>query len=196
MTKYTEITDSRLQSRVRTRYTKDITALEMLGFRSLAYKLEAKGPFSALLYLPVLPLMLRAKEVLVFPYPLRLAVANALLVHSEPPTIADCMGLGVKLYTNFSDGTLLISSTLLSHDALQGPPVRNPTSRIIRTPPLASLKEAWQSHQSRITQLQAIGKTISTTKSFADYVDMSKREEVDLRHAELALHSPQEPTRR
>ena len=106
MTKYREITDSSLQSRVCTRYSTNIAALEALGFRRLAFKLEARGPFSALLYLPLLPLMRRAKEVLVFPFPLRLAVANVLLVHSEPSSIASCMGLGVKFYTNFSDHSL------------------------------------------------------------------------------------------
>ena len=107
-TKYTEITDSRLQSRVSARYTIDIAALEALGFRPLGFKLEARGPFSAFMYLPLLPLMRRAKEVLVFPFPFRLAVANPLLVHSEPSSIATCMGLVVKFYTNFSDHSHLI----------------------------------------------------------------------------------------
>src|SRR4030088_825155 len=107
MTNYKEITDSRLQSRVRARYATDMAALEALGFSCLAFKLESRGPFSALLYLPVLPLMRRAKEVLVFPFPLRLAAANVLFVHSEPPAIASCMGLGVKFYTSFSDCLLI-----------------------------------------------------------------------------------------
>jgi len=91
MTKYTEITDSGLQSRVRSRYRAEIAALEVLGFRHLAFRLEALGPFSALLRLPLLPLMRRAGEVLVFPFPFRLALANVLFVHSEPPSIASCM---------------------------------------------------------------------------------------------------------
>ena len=85
MTKYTEIRDERLQLRVRARYAKDIATLEALGFRQLAFKQEARAPFSALAHLPLLPLMRRAKEVLVFPFPLRLAVANILLFHEQPP---------------------------------------------------------------------------------------------------------------
>src|SRR3974390_357317 len=134
MTKYSEITSARLQLRVRTRYANEISVLEALGFRSLTFKLEARAPFSALSYLPVLPSMLRAKEVLAFPFPLRLALANVLFVHSDPPSIADCMGLGVKFYTSFSDGYLLISSTLASHVALQDPSLRSPQSKIIRNP--------------------------------------------------------------
>jgi hypothetical protein len=187
MTKYTEITDAKLQSRVRIRYSSEIAALQGLGFRCLTFKLEARAPFSALLYLPVLPLMLRAKEVLVFPFPLRLAAANVLFVHSEPPSIASCMGLGVKFYTNFSDGSLLISSTLASHAVLQDPAVQSPGSKIIRTPPVSALDQAWLLHQSRVAELQAIGKKSGSTASFADYINISEREEADLRHAGSAL---------
>jgi hypothetical protein len=187
MTKYTEIEDFRLQARVRTRYASDIAALETLGFRHLAFKLETRAPFSALAYLPVLPLMRRAKEVLVFPFPLRLAAANLLFSHGEPSTIASCMGLGVKFYTNFSDHSLLISSTLLSHAALQAPGIRDPNSKIVRTPPCSSLEETWLSHKSQIAEMEATGKKISGTSSFAHYVEISEREEADLRHAESAL---------
>ncbi|SRR6266403_1191519 len=180
MTEYTEITDPRLQSRVGTRYSVEIAALQALGFRHLAFKLEARGPFSAVLYLPILRLMRRAREVLVFPFPLRLAAANVLFVHSGPPSIASCMGMGVKFYTNFSDRSLLISSTLQSHVALQSLGVQDPTLQIIRTPPCRTPEEAWLSHKRRTTEMEARGKTIGNTNSFADYVEISRREEVDL----------------
>ena len=50
-------------------YGEEITALQALGFRQLAFRPEAKGPFSALMYRPVLPLMRRAKEVSGFSIP-------------------------------------------------------------------------------------------------------------------------------
>ncbi len=187
MTRYTEITDSKLQSRVRARYNTDIAALEALGFRRLTFKLETRAPLSALIYLPLLPLMLRAKEVLVFPFPLRLAAANVLFVHAEPSSIASCMGLGIKLYTNFSDGSLLISSTVQYHAALQEPALQKPTLQIIRTPPRNTVNDAWLSHKSRVAELEAIGNKICGTSSFADYVEISEREEAGLRHAESAL---------
>ena len=187
MTKYSQITDTRLQTRVRTRYTAEIAALQEVGFRCLTFKQEARGPFSALLYLPLLPLMIRAKEVLVFPFPLRLAVANVLFVHSDPPAIACCMGLGVKIYTNFSDGCLLISSTVAHHVALQDPAVQNPVSKIIRTLPVGTVNQAWLSHRNRVAELEGIGKKVGSTMSFTDYVDISDREEADLKRAESAL---------
>jgi hypothetical protein len=187
MTTYAEIKSLRLQSRVRTRYARDIAALETLGFRHLAFKLETRAPFSALAYLPLLPLMRRAKEVLVFPFPLRLGAAHVLFVHPKPSTIASCMGLGVKFYTNFSDHSLLISSTLPSHAALQAPGIQNPSSYIVRTPPCRTLEEAWLSHKGQIAEMEATGKKISNAGSFADYVEISEREDADLRHAEAAL---------
>ena len=186
MTNYREITDSRPQSRVRARYATDMAALEALGFSCLAFKLEYRGPFSALLYLPVLPLMRRAKEVLVFPFPLRLAAANVLFVHSEPPAIASCIGLGVKFCTSFSD-CLLISSTLLSHAALQAPGVQSAKWRVVRTPPCRTPQEAWLLHKESVAEMQASGKNIVGTLSFSDYVAISNQEEADLRHAESAF---------
>jgi hypothetical protein len=40
------------------------------------------------------------KEVLVFPKPARLVVAPALLLHSNPASLAECMGIGVKFYSS------------------------------------------------------------------------------------------------
>ena len=181
MTEYTEITDSQLQSRVRSRYRAEIAALEGLGFRQLAFKLESRGPFSALLSLPLLPLMRQAGEVLVFPFPLRLALANVLYVHAEPPTIADCMGMGIKFFSNFSDRSLLISSTIASHAAFQRHDVQRSELQIVRTPPCRTPQEAWLTHKARITEMEGQGKKIGIASSFADYVAISEREEVDLR---------------
>jgi hypothetical protein len=186
MPKVTEIKDERLQLRVRARYAKEMATLEALGFRLLTLTLETRAPFSALAYLPLLRLMLRAKEVLVFPFPLRLASANVLFVHSEPTTIACCMGLGLKLYTTFSDGSLLISSTLLSHAALQVPGVLKPGSQLVRTPPGRTLEEAWSLHTGQVSKMQEGGRVTNTASSLSDFVEISEREEAELRHAESA----------
>jgi hypothetical protein len=117
----------------------------------------------------------------VFPFPLRLAAAHVLLVHSGPPAIASCMGMGIKFLTNFSDRSLLISSTLQSHSALQRLAVQSPNLRVVRTPPCRAPEEAWLSHQRGTADMEAQGKTIRNTTSFADYVDISQVEHADLR---------------
>jgi|SRR5882672_6397559 len=185
MTQYAEITDGNLQQRVRERYAEEITALQSLGFRQLAFKLEARGPFSALMNLPVLPLMRRAKEVLVFPFPLKLALANVLFVHSQPPTIADCMGMGVKFYTRFSDQSLLISSTLSSHTTFRELDIQHANFRVLRNPPCSILEEAWSAHRRRVSEIEIDGKSVESTSSFSDYVELSNREEQDLQSRQV-----------
>jgi len=185
MAQYTEITDAKLQQRVRERYCKEITSLQALGFRELAFRLEARGPFSALMYLPVLPLMRRAKEVLVFPFPLKLALANVLFVRSEPPAIADCMGMGVKFYTRFSDQSLLISSTLRSHTTFRELDIQHASFRVLRNPPCSTMEEAWSAHRRRVSEIEVDGKRVESTSSFSDYVELSNREEQDLRSRQV-----------
>ena len=181
MTEYTEIVDPRLQERVCKRYSGEIAILQALGFEKLAYKLETLEPFSAVSRLPIVLLMRAKGEVLTFPFPLRLACGHPLLVHSEPSSIADCMGMGVKFYTNFSDHSLLISSTLQSHIALQDDVLRTSSLRIVRNYPSRTPEEAWLSHKRRTKEMEVQGKTFRNTSTFADYVDISRREELDLK---------------
>lgn len=171
MADYAKINDPVLQARVRARYDPALATLQRLGFRRLEDCLETLGPFSAVLQFPVLLLTVPDREVLVFRRPLRLGVANALLSHEDPASIALCMGMGVKLYASFADGTLLISSTFRSHA------VPLPTSSIVKSPPSPSIEEAWSSHQQAIRRLEAEGRSPNLSPSFESYVALSHREE-------------------
>jgi hypothetical protein len=171
MADYAKINDPVLQARVRSRYDQALGALLRLGFRRLEECLESLGPFSAVLQLPVLLLTLPKREVLVIRRPLRLGVANALLSHDDPAAIGLCMGMGVKLYSSFADGTLLITSTFQSHAV----PV--PTSSIVKPPPSPSIEGAWSSHQEAIRSLEAEGKSPNLRPSFESYVALSHLEE-------------------
>ncbi|MBZ5667820.1 MAG: M50 family metallopeptidase, partial [Acidobacteriia bacterium] len=167
---YTEITDPKLQARVRARYEREIASLQSFGFRHLAYCLEVLPPYSAILRFPLVLAMFN-KEIVVFPRPARLAVATVLFVHSDPASIADCMGMGVKFHTGFSDGALLISSSYRS------PLVPAPNSRIIKNARCQSAEEAWLAHKKRAAELEAEGIAIHSSCSFGDYVEISKRKE-------------------
>jgi hypothetical protein len=171
MADYSQITDPSLQTRVRERYQRQTTALQAMGFRHLAYCLEVMGAFSALLQLPVLVLAGVHREVLVVRRPLRLAAANLLLSHNDPPSIALCMGMGVKFYTSFSDGTLLISSDFTSHA------VPRPGSRIVRLLPSATLGETWNVHKVRASELATDARRLPLSVDFRDYLEMSRVEE-------------------
>jgi hypothetical protein len=180
LTRQREITDSALQSRVRARYCGEIAALQALGFHHPTFKVETLGPFSAVVQFRLARLMRRFGEVLVSPFPLRLGVANVLLFHAEPPSIVSCSGMGVKFYTDFSDDSLLISSTLQIEATFQRLTAPNPYSKIIRNPPCPTPEEAWLSHKRRAAEIEAQGKTIRNTSSFADCVKILKREEIDV----------------
>jgi hypothetical protein len=73
------------------------------------------------------------------------------------------MGIGVKFYSVFSDGTLLISSSYRS------PLVAAPNSGIIKNAHCQSPEEAWGAHQKRAAELTAQGVAIQNFHSFGDY---------------------------
>jgi len=161
-TELTEITDPKLQERVRARYQSEIQALQGIGFVPLTYCHEALGRYSAIFQFPVVLLMWPKKEIITVTRPFRLGVANVLLVHSRPPSIAECMGMGVKFYSAFSDGYILISPSFQSHA------IPRPDSR--------TLERSWYAHVERVKELQALGKTLLNTRSFSDYLEISKLE--------------------
>jgi Zn-dependent protease len=164
---YTEITDPNVQSRVRTLHASKIASLQDLGFQSFAFSLESLPPFSAISKFPLVLMMFR-KEVLVFPQPARFGVANILLSHSGPSSIATTTGLGIKFYSVFVDGTLLISSTYRS------PLVPSPGSRIIKNPHSQTVEDAWLAHRQKAAELRARGLAPRSLSSFADYVEIEK----------------------
>ena len=181
MTRYEEILDGELQARVNARYRVELAAIEASGFRRFVYVLESLGPLSAVVQFPVVIMMRNAKEVLSFPFPLRLATAYPILIsHRGPASMAHCMGLGTKFYSSFTDGTLLISSTLSSHADLDPLPFGS-QSKVLRNRPYTTAEEACDSHRERCAELETQGKTIRKINSFSEAVEVSRIEEADLR---------------
>jgi hypothetical protein len=111
------------------------------------------------------------KEVIVFRSPLRLGVATPILAHDDPPSLALCMGMGVKIYSKFADGRLLISSNFSSF-AIPGL-----GSRIVKPPVSSTLDGAWLAHKNQVPQSESRGGIIRPMLTFGDYVAMSKLEE-------------------
>lgn len=164
---YTEITDPNIQSRVRNLHQSKIASLQNLGFQQFAFCLELLPPYSAISKFPLVLVMFR-KEVLVFPKPARFGVANVLLSHSGPSSIATTTGRGIKFYSIFLDGTLLVSSSYRS------PLVPSPNSRIIKNPDCQTVEEAWLTHKQKTAELRTRGLTLRSLSSFADYVEIEK----------------------
>jgi len=164
---YTEIIDPNVQSRVRTRHASKIASLQDLGFQHFAFSIELLPPYSAISKFPLVLMMFR-KEVLVFPKPARFGVVNILLSYSSPSSIATTTGLGIKFYSVFMDGTLLISSTYRS------PLVPSLGSRIVKNPHSQTAEDAWLAHRQKAAELGARGLTLRSLSSFADYVEIEK----------------------
>ncbi len=167
----TAVNDPNLQLRIQKRYEPDILSLRRLGFHMLGYLLETESPFSAVLQLPMLLLMLLNGEVLAFPSPLRLAIGTVLLQHPDPSTVGLCMGKGVKLYTHFTDSSILISSTFYSYA------VPRPGSKIMKPLAPAPVEALWPAHLEYARQLEAQGRPILPTRTFHEFVELSKSEE-------------------
>lgn len=106
--------------------------------------------------------------MLIFPKPARLGVASILLSHSSPSSIATITALGIKFYSVFLDGTLLVSSSYRS------PLVPSPNSRIIKNPDCQTVEEAWLAHNQKASELRARGLTLRRLSSFADYVEIEQ----------------------
>jgi Zn-dependent protease len=164
---YSEITDPDVESRVRIRHGSKIASLQNMGFQHFAFGLELLPPYSAISRFPIVLLML-GKEVLIFPKPARLGVASILLSHSSPSSIATITALGIKFYSVFLDGTLLVSSSYRS------PLVPSPNSRIIKNTDCQTAEEAWLAHNQKASELRAQGLTLRRLSSFADYVEIEK----------------------
>ena len=168
---YTEMTNKGIQSRLDKRYATNIQALQDLGFYHLAYCQEDHGPFSALKHSLAAILAMQKKEVLLINWPFRLSLANVLMAAENPPTIALCMGLGVKFYSSFYDGTVMISSDFSSRSFPQA------GANILRLPSQGNLTDTWAAHQAKALAISEDMEFLSEKMSFGDYVLMSNFEE-------------------
>jgi hypothetical protein len=171
MAKYSLISNEATQSRLEKRYEYEISSLENLGFRHLAYCLEDHGPYSALTQFLVIPLAFSKREILIFKWPFRLASANVLLSTQNPSSIALCMGMGIKFYSSFSDGTLIISSDFISSA------IPHTGSKITRLQPQRTLKDTWAFHKAEVHSRLQDANPLAEVMKFEHYVKMSELEE-------------------
>ncbi len=171
MTEHSQIIDPKFQSRLRQRYAADMAALVAMGFGVLAYGLEQETPYSAVLQLPMLLLMLLNGEALTITRPLRISVGPPLLSHPDPSSVAVCMGMGVKFYTRFAEDLILVARTFESRA------VPKPESKIIKLPAAPSIEGAWLAQRARVNQMQREGREVRPITTYADFVEVSKQEE-------------------
>ena len=106
-------------------------------------------------------------------WPLHLTLANVLLAVEASPAIALCMGMGIKFYTPYYDGTVMISSDFQSRMTMRS------GSKIIRLPSQGSLADTWTEHQTQALVLAGQIGFLSEEMVFGDYTLMSNFEEFE-----------------
>jgi hypothetical protein len=81
------------------------------------------------------------------------------------------MGMGIKFYSRFSGGTLLITSTFQSYA------VPRAGSSILKLNPSADIAQAWTAHEEAVRNLEHGKGPVRNLIRFEDYVALSRQEE-------------------
>jgi hypothetical protein len=162
-----------IERRVRARYADQVDAMEQLGFHELCCYSELLGDYSLLLSLGNVIFMRMKREVLYRRRRLQAAAAFLLLRHTNPETIALPMGMGVKLYSGFADGTLVITANFVSTA------VPRANTGVRKQAEVMSIPRAWQRHQERVATFRTNGAMLSAD-SFGVYIAMSRQEDASL----------------
>lgn len=157
------------QTRVRARYADDLGRLSSLGFSEFIFYSEVLKTRPS--HFAILAFMLLRREVLFRHEGLRMGASYLLMKHDAPFTVALPMGMGVKFYTPFTDGSLLIATTFPS-EAI--PPVGRSVEKHVDN---TSLETAWNDHRGRVARATEGGRVTRPVTTFDEFVALSLQEE-------------------
>jgi hypothetical protein len=116
--------------------------------------------------------MFLKREVMRLEKSLQVNASFILMSHNDPPTVCVPLALGVKMYTGFTDRTLLISANFQS-----GAP-SNEAVGVLRNSSKVAVADAWRTHQQQVLALEAQGKQAHRRIAFDYYVEISRQEEM------------------
>jgi len=167
---HVDVPDKELRERIRRRFQAEIGELTRLGFTWAFADGETISWLRFPLILPAItafslwregiPAALHSGTRMLFGYPV--------LVSESEPAFANPSEDGVKFYTAFEDGTLLVSKNYdFPFTAAPG---------IVRQARKATIADAWKAHQERLRAMEAIGKAVDRRMGHRDYARLSKQE--------------------
>ena len=161
--------DREITDELRRRFASDIAIIENDGFKFFGLHQEILHPFSVLVYFPIFVAMRIGNEILKIESPLRISSFHILFASPTHATYAYVYGLGCKFYTNFSDGTWLVSNTQLE--------VKGDERVIVLKwdPEITSTDFIWKRHQEKVSELLAQGKLLNQRASFNTWVEIDRR---------------------
>jgi hypothetical protein len=161
--------DKEISDELRRRFAADIFFLEREGFRSSSLHQEIIYPFSVLTFFPIFLAMRAGNEIIKIEPPLRISSFHLTFFSQTHATYAYVYGLGCKFYTNFSDGTWLVSNTALD--------VNDKSVIVIKRNPEFTLTTefVWQRHQEKISEQQLRGRHLNHNVSFEAWAKLDQR---------------------
>jgi hypothetical protein len=170
-----EISDPRVEQRVRERYSSDIDELTSLGF-SYAYT-AGEGmalPHVLLIYPAIILLRARANgAVLTFGRGDKILLAAPVLISADRRTFAHPESLGVSFYTAFRNGSLLVTKNFDF-------PFFGPAEYMLQASD-ATDTEAWQTHKDRLSKLDTEANPANMDHSYSAFADIAVREDAFLK---------------
>lgn len=168
MTSYQLAYDQDIADELRKRLASEIAILEDEGFGPFSLHQEITSPFSVLIFFPAFLLMIGGRELIRIHFPLRITSFHLIYTSQPRATYAYIYGLGCKFYTNFTDGTWLVSNTNLE--------IKDKTVIAFKHDPESnSTRQIWKRHREKISELEAQGKRLNDYLSFDTWVKVDQQ---------------------
>jgi hypothetical protein len=160
--------DKSISDELKKRFASEIAYLETEEFSSFSLHQEIIHPFSLLTFFPIYLAMRMGNEIIQIQSPLRITSFHLMYASQKHSTYAYVYGLGCKFYTNFTDGSWLVSNT---HQK-----IKNKAVTILRgDPEHTSPDQIWKRHQEKISELETQGKQINPHISFDAWVKLEQQ---------------------
>jgi hypothetical protein len=160
--------DTGIANELRKRFTSEIATLENEGFSPFSLHQEITYPFGLLIFFPTYLAMRLGNEILQIQSPFRITSFHLMYTSPSHATYAYIYGLGCKFYTNFTDGTWLVSNT---HQK-----IKNKMVLILKSDLEPALThQIWKRHQEKISELESNGKVLNHHISFDTWVKLEQQ---------------------
>jgi len=169
---YGEVQDVQVIDRVYARFAQEIATLEGLGFRKLCVASETFFPFSLILFSPIYLLARAYRHPTFLASPLRFGAYTPMMVSYETCVFAAPQPLGVKYYTRFMDGAVLVSANFIVS------PVNDPDRGFFKyQDDKITMEQCHQCHQARIQDHIRADRWLDHDLQYDNLVRMSQFED-------------------
>jgi hypothetical protein len=166
---YQEVGKDKIEYKIRQRYVNFTKELLALDFEEYTFLREMRFPLSAVVLLPLLVNNLWNREMLRIENPLRIVTYRPLLVHEDYASYGTMTVQGVRFYTRFADGGMLVT-TNYGYGTHTRPEKGYFRYNLVN----ATVERTWNSHCYYMKRLESAGRLVSEPLSFKDYVLLSR----------------------